>query len=647
VKEFSGGNRAVAEYLLAEMLECQSSDVQRMLLRTSLVPRLNGELADVLAATTGSERVLLELEDANAFVISTDPQRTWFRYHQLLGEFLRLELRRTLADEVPELHRRAAAWFADHGHAADAIRHLLAAGDWPEAARLLADHALTLALDGREEIGSLLASFPSATPEVAGDLALAYLVDELARGHLEEASAHLAVAESRVEGTPSERRPRIETVLAFSRLTLARQQGRFSEVVGEVERLSSAPSAESSALAQSGEFRGAALMHLGIAQMWSGRLDAAELNLVRGAEIARKIDRPYLELACRAHLGFASISGSFSAARNRCREAITLAEHHGWSEHPLLAPALGTLACTSIWMADLDDGETWLRGARHAVEGGNDPASSVLVHLATGMLYAARAEHERSLQELRLADEAQSQLQGQHALASQVSSWTASAHARLGHPDLASAFLARRSSQSIEASEIQPARAAISLAEGDAAAALEQAQTVPDAPSTAFHASAIIEARLLAGLAALELGLRAEASRQVEAALAAAEPDRLMLAFLVTDSSRLLDLVRPADTAHGAMLIDVRELLGGGAPGISSREGSPTSPEPLSPSELRVLRYLPTNLTRPEIARELYVSTNTISTHIRSIYSKLGANGRSAAVEHARALKLLAGSRAH
>ena len=80
--------------------------------------------------------MLLELEDANAFVVSLDAQRTWFRYHQLLADFLRLELRRTLADEVPDLHRRAARWFADHGDVVEAVRHTLAAGDWPDAARL-------------------------------------------------------------------------------------------------------------------------------------------------------------------------------------------------------------------------------------------------------------------------------------------------------------------------------------------------------------------------------------------------------------------------------------------------------------------------------------------------------------------------------
>jgi LuxR family transcriptional regulator, maltose regulon positive regulatory protein len=96
VAEFSGSNRTVAEYLLAEMLECQPAEIQQLLLRTSLLDRVNGELADLLTGHPGSEGILLGLEDANAFVVSLDPARTWFRYHHLVAELLRLELRRRL-----------------------------------------------------------------------------------------------------------------------------------------------------------------------------------------------------------------------------------------------------------------------------------------------------------------------------------------------------------------------------------------------------------------------------------------------------------------------------------------------------------------------------------------------------------------------
>src|ERR1700721_2106685 len=110
---FPGGRRGGraarpgAGYLLAEMLDRQRADVQDVLLRTSLLDRVNGELADVLTGRPGSDRILLELADANGFVVPLDPERMWFRYHHLFGDLLPLELRRTLPEDVPTLHRRA------------------------------------------------------------------------------------------------------------------------------------------------------------------------------------------------------------------------------------------------------------------------------------------------------------------------------------------------------------------------------------------------------------------------------------------------------------------------------------------------------------------------------------------------------------
>jgi LuxR family transcriptional regulator, maltose regulon positive regulatory protein len=161
VAEFSGSDRTVAEYLVAEMLERQPDDVRDLLLRTSVLDRVNGELGDLLTGRPGSERILLALEDANAFVVSLDAERTWFRYHHLFADLLRLQLRRTLPAEVPELHRRAAGLFIRRGQVVEAIGHTQAAGDWPEAARLLADHSFSLTLDGQAQtMQALLRAFP-------------------------------------------------------------------------------------------------------------------------------------------------------------------------------------------------------------------------------------------------------------------------------------------------------------------------------------------------------------------------------------------------------------------------------------------------------------------------------------------------------
>ena len=201
VAEFSGSDRTVAEYLLAEMLDRQPPDVQDLLLRTSLLDRVNGELADLLTGRPGSEGILLDLEDANAFVVPLDPGRTRFRYHHLLADFLRLELRRTLPAEVPVLHRRAAEWLIRHGQVADAIWHTQAAGDWADAAWLLADHSFSLTLDGQAQtMQALVRAFPPGVDHP--ELALVRAAGDLVQGRLDEAAAHLAVPGEPPGGPP-------------------------------------------------------------------------------------------------------------------------------------------------------------------------------------------------------------------------------------------------------------------------------------------------------------------------------------------------------------------------------------------------------------------------------------------------------------
>jgi LuxR family maltose regulon positive regulatory protein len=181
--EFSGSERTVAEYLLAEVLDRQRKPVRRLLLHTSALERVSGELADALTGGSGGERVLQELEEANAFVVSLDAARSWFRYHHLFADLLQLELRRTAPREVSGLHRAASQWFAGHGYPVEAIRHAQAAQDWTLAARLLADHSLGLTLDGQGGlVHELLAVFPATAVAADAELAAQLAEDEVARG---------------------------------------------------------------------------------------------------------------------------------------------------------------------------------------------------------------------------------------------------------------------------------------------------------------------------------------------------------------------------------------------------------------------------------------------------------------------------------
>src|SRR6266699_3118065 len=211
--EFSGSERTVAEYLLAEVLERQGEQVRRLLLRTSVLERVSGELADALTGGSGGERILQDLEAADAFVVARDSARSWFRYHRLFAGLLQLELRRTASDEVSELHRVAAGWYASHGFPVEAVRH--AQGSQPPILPPLGGQVAT--------VHELLAGFPAEARAADVELAALAAADELAQGSLEEAKRYLTLAAQGPVSVPAGRRGRVQVLLGVVGLLLARQ----------------------------------------------------------------------------------------------------------------------------------------------------------------------------------------------------------------------------------------------------------------------------------------------------------------------------------------------------------------------------------------------------------------------------------------
>jgi LuxR family transcriptional regulator, maltose regulon positive regulatory protein len=642
VAQFSGSNRVVADYLMAEMLERQPPHVQHLLLTTSILDRVNGELADLLAETRGSEKILLGLEDANAFVVSLDGERTWFRYHHLFRELLRLELRRTTPDLIAELHRRAAEWFAGQGHVVEAIRHMQAAGDWKRAAWLLADQLFDLLMSGRDEtIQGLLEAFPRQARIDRTELALVDAALEIQQGRFGEAAQHLGIAEHQAVNLPAELQPGYRVGIAALRLGLARRQGQLDSVIEQVNYLASPDAARlTSGTPLSGVLRAVALMNLGIVEMWSGRLAEADRHLRDGAELSQTIGQPYLQLICLANLGFTSKMRSFASAREHSERAVELAHRYGWESETILAPALLTLAGTHVWACDFTVGERWLKRADKITSPGANPPVELLLHLVNGMLHAGRNRLADALLEFEEAERMQSRMLGEHVLAPQATGWTVATKARLGMLEEARSSLAGAPPPRAAAGEIRNAAAVIALESNEPDAALAQLSDVLDRRAPIIYDFTFVEAHLLAAHAYRMLGNEAELESSVEKALGLAERERLILPFVMTGARELLRKLSRRTTAHAALLFEIVDILDGSPPG-SGGLSMPAISE-LSATELRVLRYLPTNLSRSDIARELYVSVNTVNTHVRNIYSKLGAGSRTEAVERARQLRLLA-----
>jgi LuxR family maltose regulon positive regulatory protein len=560
----------------------------------------------------------------------------------MFGELLRLELRRTMPADIPGLHRLAARWLAARGQAADAIGHLQAAGDWDEAARMLTDHALSLTLDGQAgTVAALLRAFPARTSADSADLTLVRAIADQYALRLDQTDTHLREVRAYAATTAPARRRRLEMAIASVDLLSARLRGDFDSIVEQAGALLCLGDGQTSADAGLGsDLKAIALLNLGVTEAWSLRLADSERHLTEGAVLASRIGRPYLEVACLAHLGFASTSRSFAMARQRCEEAIMMAARHGWDAEAVTAPALAALANALIWTGQFDIAEHWLSRARRATQAEGEPGIRLLVCLTSAMLQAARGHRHRALEEFAAARQMQALMVGEHGLTTRVTAWAIATQARLGMTGQAKAALAALDARRASAGEIRNAAAVILLAEQDPAAARRELRVVLDGGAPVLSYLTQVEAHLLDAFACRDLGDEGASQEAAEQALNLAEPDRLILPFAMTGAWQLLETMPRHGTSHAALITDILDAIQSAERG-GLNHSAMMPLEELSRSELRVLRYLPTNLTRREIAGKLSVSPNTVDTHIRHIYAKLGAADRTAAVERGRELRLL------
>jgi LuxR family transcriptional regulator, maltose regulon positive regulatory protein len=655
--EFSGSERTMADYLLAEVLDHQSEPVRRLLLRTSLCERISGELADLLTGESGGERILQDLEDAGAFVVALDGRRSWFRYHQLFADLLQLELRRTEPTEIDVLHGVAAKWYAARGYPVEAVRHAQAARDWSLAARLLSDHFLRLVLDGQGATAhELLGRFPAEVADADPRLAVLMAADELFRRSLDAAERHLARAEQEIMSVPADPRDRFRVNLAMVRLLLAQRRGDLPAVVEEAQRLL-AP-AEAGDAAQpllDQDLHALALITLGTAELWGLRAGAAERHLEEGAALARRIGRPWLEVSALAHGAWAASFRSFTVAAERFGRAVELAGEHGWAGEPVAAVAYAGLGTIRVWQLQLDDAEALLKQAERALRGEVEPAAGVALHQARGMLELARGNNTGALSAFRAAERLAGLLAAAHPRSGPMRAHMLQTLVQLGETELAEQVLAGLNESG--RGEIRNALATLRLAQGNPRAATTALGPVLDGSTPVANLGWMIQAYLLEAIARDALG-DPDAGRALERALDLAEADGAVFAFVLHPARELIERHARRGAAHANLTARILDLLAPDPEGYARAEGGMkgwvrpgsggSSPqglalhEPLTESETRVLRYLPTNLQVPEIARELSLSVNTVRTHTRHLYEKLDAHSRTEAVERARALSLLA-----
>ena len=399
------------------------------------------------------------------------------------------------------------------------------------------------------------------------------------------------------------------------------------------------------------DLRAAAFISLGIAEIWALQFGDAERHLKQGVALARQIGRPYLELHGLAHGAHAMLLVRPDASQvERSRQAIELAERHGWGEESLAGMAYAQLGIVMLYQGRLDEAEPWLERAERTLRAEVEPAAGMSLRYARAVLELARGRCQEALTAFRGAEKLAAALVTPHTSVTSMRSRMLQTLVRLGQTGRAEQALAELGEDERASAEMRTAVAALRLASDDPQAAADALAPVLDGSVSGVRRVRMVTAMLLEARARDALGDQAAAGRVLERALDITASNGIVLPFLLDPAPALLDRHRRYRTAHPALISQILDLLSGttgSAPSPASQAGWARSrglDEQLTDSETRVLRYLPTHLTAHEIAAELSVSVNTVSTHRLHLYAKLGVHSRHEAVDRARALGLLAPS---
>jgi LuxR family maltose regulon positive regulatory protein len=640
VAELAGDDKSIADYLVGEVLERQPEELRTFLLRTCIVEELDGDLADALTGGHDGEWTLARLERANAFVMVLGSRRGTYRYHSLFATLLRYELRHKAPDELVDLHRRAASWYAAHGQAANAIQHTLSAQDWRDAAELMVEHGLGLILRGdgatlRDLIGRLPADLVRADPE----LALLGAADGIVSDDPEKAAACLRLARQREALLHEDRRGRFGLLLAVLRAAAAWQVGDLDEA-----RAAGHEALELQAQAGAGaadDQRAVLLSNLGAAELWADEPEVAEAHLWEGQAVAQRAGLDSLRLACTGQLAVLhAVRGALDQAFRLGRDAVEFAERRGWSSSTPGAGGYLALAWVHYHRDELVEASHYLERAA-AASGTRPQPVTVALAILRARLQRAWGDLAGSLATVASARQ-------------DLAGWSAPAHLWRWLV-LTEAELRRAAGQAQPAQALLeglqqsgPLRAwdamvlaRLQLAEGAAAGAAATIARCLDGTAPAGFLMAPAEAWLLDALAQDALADRDRAVASLERALTLAEQGGFRRSFLDAGAPArsMLARYRHRVPTSWSYLDDLLQASTESARATTA--SPPTLIEQLTERERIVLRYLPSLMTYEEIASDLYVSLNTVKSHAHGIFRKLGVTGRRQAVRSARELRLL------
>ena len=632
---FAGSNRFILDYLIEEVFRRQPSEIRDFLLQTAILEQLTAPLcaaiiADGDTAVHDAQAMLERLEQANLFIIPLDDSRQWFRYHHLFGDLLRQRLRLEKGD-VAVYHQRAGKWLEENSFPRRAVTHYLAAALWEQAAALI--HAQSEYLLKHGENTTFLnwvQALPDSVIETHPGLSLEYAWALALSGQPDAADRFLQLAEEAFRDQPD----RYSEVLS-AQIHVARIRQDLPQTIAlSRHALSLIP-------AMAVDSRCALCLNLGMAYWQSGQIIEAEGAFSEAQEMAQQAQNHHVRLLA---IGFLSMA---QAAQGRLYKAADLlrAVLAGPEEFPAYAlPHLIQGALLYEWN-QLEEAAVHLQKAIALAQhsGNSELESSAYRQLA--LLLQATSDHPAASTALAQAESAGGDRAPQitRARNQAVAVTIALAQDDLNTARRRAAQMETPASASLFYAPLFLAPARLALAQGDKVAASKHLAVEYEQAADSGWRYGQIEIRLLQALAASgandALGYLAEA-------LTWAQPEGFRRTFL-DKGKGLIPLLHLAASKGlhadycGSLLADFEETYPWPA-----RPAAPSLPatspvEAISEREIEVLQLLAGGFTYQEIAQTMFVSVNTVKSHLKSIYGKLGVHNRREAVARARGLQLL------
>jgi len=666
IEAFSGTHRFVLDYLVEEVLDQQSPAIQEFLLKTSILERMTAPLCDAVTGGDDSQAILIQLEQANLFLVPLDNERCWYRYHHLFADLLRNRLKETQSDRMPALHCRASEWYEKKGLIAEAVGYALAAYDIERVVRLVAGNALAMIYHG--ELRTLV-GFLDALPDevvrsrpwlcVAYAWTLAYVGKfDAVEPLLQQAEKALVDLNEYIEGSTLTEGHRDA---ASSSITLRIYSAEGQRMVGHIAVIRAYTAALRGEMSRAAELTREALQHLPAGDLMvrgytmtllgavlrpSGDLVATAKVSAEAIAISQAAGDSHLAavvLCDLAALHF--LQGQLHKAAATCRDAQQIADEYArQGGRPLPTMGYAYIRLSAV-LREWNDLETATRYAREGLELCKQwGQADVLVYGYT--------EVAKVLQAIGDASGALDAIQKGKRIASNVSPWpvihVAAQQARLWlvQGNLRAAFrwaqesgLSTDDKLSFQHLFRYTILARVLIAQGEFDKAVGLLARLLEAAEAVGAMYYTVEILVLQAIALQAQGEISQALDALEHVLSLTESEGYVRIF-IDEGAPMGKLLRQA-AVQGIKLDYVSVLLTALESETKTKDVHPSLVEPLSERELDVLRLLATGFSTFEIAQELFIAVSTLRSHAKSIYSKLNVHSRHEAVARAKVLRLL------